>query len=506
MAAFDDLISSLGPQGSSAWGTISNQLQREGADQPTIVAAQNTFTSSWNSLSTTFGMDADSALTGAQQYTYAASTIAGAVSTVQGLVSDFKQIQTPAGALSAVNMFTGAMVGIAVAAGAVSAGIGAVIVAAVGIAADVLSNFLGSAPGVSVCPGIRCNPAPDWVINCTCVWGAAYSPGANGWRSFPTPAANPEWFSPTGTAYLKDGYTGQINTLAITSASSQEYLGVQTGNPNFTMPIEILFPEYGQLTATLSVPLELLPFHAAFVAAWKANKEFTLNGQKAQDDAVVLQHCIRVWNKSHSGSSTFALSAHSDSPLGPIIGENFYEASLVAEAISNAPSDLAAANYISNGTFLINTGPALTFDVPVVTSTSNGTSLGMSILVGSAIVVGSAALGVGAWALATHQSFLAALKGVAGFGVRTINPLPSVALEVGRGPTTVQTLLFPRPRYSESRAKAWARAHGYSARKTDITANNIRVRQRPPFDFKKGSFRTISLGKSGVKAVVGHLR
>lgn len=67
----------------------------------------------------------------------------------------------------------------------------------------------------------------------------------------------------------------------------------------------------------------------------------------------------------------------------------------------------------------------------------------------------------------------------------------------------VQTLLFPRPDFTESAAKAWAKSHDMRYGKVDSTANYHRLRQREPEDFVAGSFRTIDFeGGDGIKAVV----
>lgn len=67
----------------------------------------------------------------------------------------------------------------------------------------------------------------------------------------------------------------------------------------------------------------------------------------------------------------------------------------------------------------------------------------------------------------------------------------------------VQSLIFPGS-WSTSRAIAWARAHGFRGDKTDVTGQSVRLRQRPPRSFTRGSFRTISLSRiENVRAVVG---
>ena len=66
----------------------------------------------------------------------------------------------------------------------------------------------------------------------------------------------------------------------------------------------------------------------------------------------------------------------------------------------------------------------------------------------------------------------------------------------------IQSVLFPRESFSVSKAKTWAKRHGFTMKKVDETENFYRFRQRPPNQFKPGSFRIITLGNSGVKAII----
>jgi len=247
---------------------------------------------------------------------------------------------------------------------------------------------------------------------------------------------------------------------------------------------------------------------------------------------ILLGLLINAWNSKHASSSkrTIARSGlnanfgQQPASYDPI--SNALETALIAKYTGSAPANetfeqsIAAESAVPNNltsSFVINDGPlivqvvALHLRQPSGSSTTAATTAATSsspstakrVAVGAAIVVGAGALGVGAWAFLTHQSYLGALKGIV--GLTGINPLPLAAEASSK--TTVQTLIFPRPRYSPSRAKAWARAHNYAVRKEpDIKEHTIRIRQRNPSEFEGGSFRTISLGKSGVKAVVGHLR
>lgn len=81
------------------------------------------------------------------------------------------------------------------------------------------------------------------------------------------------------------------------------------------------------------------------------------------------------------------------------------------------------------------------------------------------------------------------------------------AVRRAKDPTTIQTLIFDKAKFTAEEAKKWAKDNDFSAAKTDEPENeeSIRIRQRDPGDFDEKSFRIISL-KPGVKAVVGHLK
>jgi hypothetical protein len=74
----------------------------------------------------------------------------------------------------------------------------------------------------------------------------------------------------------------------------------------------------------------------------------------------------------------------------------------------------------------------------------------------------------------------------------------------GRGGSRVQTLIFPRSRFTPAEAKAWAHAHNFKSGKVDMTEHSIRLRQEDPARFSR--MRTIRMGSSPVQAVVGFPR
>jgi hypothetical protein len=70
-----------------------------------------------------------------------------------------------------------------------------------------------------------------------------------------------------------------------------------------------------------------------------------------------------------------------------------------------------------------------------------------------------------------------------------------------RKSTEVQTILFDKSKWTISAAKKWLKDHGYKVPSVDTTKEYHRFRQRPPFQFQRGTFRTINFGKN-IKSVI----
>jgi len=70
--------------------------------------------------------------------------------------------------------------------------------------------------------------------------------------------------------------------------------------------------------------------------------------------------------------------------------------------------------------------------------------------------------------------------------------------------TEVQSLLFDKSKWSITAAKRWLSSHKHKASKAESSGDYHRFRQRPPFQFKAGTFKTITLGRAsnGIKAVI----
>jgi hypothetical protein len=69
--------------------------------------------------------------------------------------------------------------------------------------------------------------------------------------------------------------------------------------------------------------------------------------------------------------------------------------------------------------------------------------------------------------------------------------------------TEVQALLFERPRWTPTAAKAWASSHDFRSGKVHVTDNYVRLRR---FDPVRGTQkRTITFG-DGIKAVIEQVK
>lgn len=69
--------------------------------------------------------------------------------------------------------------------------------------------------------------------------------------------------------------------------------------------------------------------------------------------------------------------------------------------------------------------------------------------------------------------------------------------------TQTQSIIFPRETWTVDAAKKWLRSHGKKAPAVDQTKDFLRFRQEDPDQFDKKTFRTIPLGRSGIKSIIG---
>jgi hypothetical protein len=285
----------------TAWKTVANQVSAEtGGDTTAIQTAASDFSDSYQQLISSaqgFQLDDQSALNYAQQYVMAGRTIAGAVEHVQGLIAAAQGASTPAQVAQVFNLFTGTLIGAVTAAGVVSAGVGSLIVAGAGVVYDLLasSGLLGTpSSGVVVCQSggskITMSNPPTVQVGCAASASApVVAQGAANWRKFPSPKSglpgDASWFLDDSADWYGDPWVGWSGFRLLDSA----------------------FPQAHYMNCA-QVPSELASFNQAFAQAWIANAEYALNGLKAQEDAEVLVHAVRIWNRAHDGSTYYDLT------------------------------------------------------------------------------------------------------------------------------------------------------------------------------------------------------
>jgi len=74
------------------------------------------------------------------------------------------------------------------------------------------------------------------------------------------------------------------------------------------------------------------------------------------------------------------------------------------------------------------------------------------------------------------------------------------------GKREVQSVIFNRDTWSETRARSWLIAHNYKSGKIDITPHALRFRQKDPARFKKLSFFTVPIAKGSIKLIIAEIK
>jgi hypothetical protein len=301
------------PQFSSTWTDVQTQLMAEG--QTDLTGAKIALSDAYSQLiSQSFGgLGTVEALDAAKSYVLTGETIAGAVDTVQGLVQTIEH-GTP---LQVVQAFTGTMVGLGIATGAVTAGVGAAIVGVVQTLLQILqsNHFFGEPPPAAgtLC-GAPLDLKPDFTIGCLAVWADAgtsvnLAPDSAAWRPFPSPSdpQDAAWFE-RDKNYGPGEWRGAF--FGVRAPGKDQSYGAIGINPAGAgvRPIDNAF-DYADIEALAADTTFPLPdFAKAWITAWKANAAYLLNGLKAQEDWVVLVHLLQLWNRAHSASSTLFLN------------------------------------------------------------------------------------------------------------------------------------------------------------------------------------------------------
>jgi len=481
-------IAATNPKFAQNWADISAQLTAEGFKSADINAAQINFTSEFEGLvNKATDLSADQVSDYAKQFVIAGRSVAGAIQNVQGL---FNPGSVGADPIQVTQVFTGTLVGFLAAAGALSgvptAGVGTAIMAAVGAVIGMLDALGVVGPPKE---GFFSFNTPTSV------------PGALNWNTFPDPnnAADAAWFAQC----MNQDSSGRwgcafTDTSRNMSFESRTPSGVNPATYNMR-PIDYL--PFGNPSAYYNI--EYLSSHpdgpsnftASYIGAWKANAEYVLNGMRAQSDSDVFIHFVRLWNRAH---------------LGPVVPlstwpTDYYKQFIPMVVSANAADIMTGKDVAVNGgglrpvSSVSSTGLSATTKSAVTKVAAPAAVLGLGVLA-YAWVAGHSVDFVLSRFWSSAKRFVYKVVGEA----EHLTPNPLGLFE--RQSTTVQSLLFPRPEFSPSSARSWARRHGYRAGKVHSTGDYVRLRQHPPSDFRRGSFRTISFGGSGIKAVIGRPR
>jgi hypothetical protein len=415
-----EAYASSDPNFAAAWADINGQLTLEGADTSQINLAKTALVTSFQQLASDIGVSGDEAIASAKSYVMMGQTVIGAATTVQGLI----QAAETGSFLTITQAFTGTLIGLAVTAGAFSAGVGAAIVGAVGALLGILQNagFFGT-PSLDVqIPG--CGwfySKPNYLIGCVgafnvfycsptssqvCVTPIQQAPGSVNWRLFPNPNSTTVtkgatdqttsdsdqsvWYRPQGNGLWKGLRWDIPGTLDHPDDRNKRL-------------VDLAFPNYQYVEALASGN----EFQKAFFGAWKTNAEYALNGLKMQADELVLIHLLRLWNRSHQGPAV-ALNQSNDN----------YVDGLVMAALSQLS---ASDSLVSGQSLLVNMGPTKTMGpnrhvialhhvgnlrtaVSAMAPVGPGMSTGAKVAVGGAAIGGAALLGTAAYAFAKGQA------------------------------------------------------------------------------------------------------
>lgn len=439
------------PTFAAGWNDIAPELAAEGATDLTgaKIALADAYT---NLIGSSFGsVDPSSAIAAAKKYVQIGQTIAGAAGNVASLIQAGNSGANP---IDVFRGFTGVMIGLAVSTG-LSAGMGAVIVGAVGLSLDAVqlfSSIVGGPKQVYDSTDPQCaygpfnidkaNP-PSFGVGCIAAWGPSYTPDSPYWRPFPTPPtftmvpiagglipipttpadnlADAAWFvrGQIGPGAWRGAFFGVVNQNSNQNNTPDKWWSPPGVNPAGTdtnaRPVDNAFPAYasiiegnggfGQFDTSTWPPdwtATFQTFVAAFQAAWRANAAYTLNGLKAQADWAVLVHLLRMWNIAHDGPG-YSLLDSSPNTIG----------SLVTQALG-AGSQQEISDGSGHG-LVLNLGP-LKQVVPVgAPSTGPAAASATSSSTGGAgtaavVVAGTAIAGAGFWVLLGQPMSLAALK------------------------------------------------------------------------------------------------
>jgi hypothetical protein len=374
------------PHFQAAWFDVKKQLVAEGTKEFTGAKLAMT-TAFYGVIEKGFGVTPQDAALAAKKFVLIGQTVLGQVGVIQNLLAQAQGKLTTEQEVQLGQAFVGTMIGMAAALAPETAGIGAVIVAAIAIAMVLLKNAgmfgksetpaNGWLPNDVGQPPQPMEQKPDYTIGGLGAWAANIAPAAANWRQFPkygTPAnpiaENAAWFLfPTSLANFKagpgkwkDGFFGIRKPGADqTCDNPQGFFNIR--------PIDFAFPDFRTFVDPnnwgddpklimdhLGIPHGTPTgddFGNVFISAWRANAEYDLNGLRSQSRSDLLIHMLRVWNHVHAISMVGPGQRHTLNASAALVVE--------AKNILSINDSL----YAPNGSLFINLGPRATPPVTV---------------------------------------------------------------------------------------------------------------------------------------------
>jgi len=338
----------------------------------------NSYKQLYGQMTTGTANAAQTALSAARSFVTQNHELTGAINTAQGLVSAFSDAASgKATPQDVAANFAGPAIAAMVAGNVLAPGLGAAIVGGVAIVSQLMDQLglFGHAPGFQVCDNfsVTTPTPPNFVIGCVAVFDSSgpITPKSVNWRSFPEPknSADAWWFAAVNNSspgyvdwrnarWIYDRTALSSDTKMLTNLGTQAYIGGKflIANQAVTAtPILSAFPEYVlvmQYAPTMAMTSEqssaVKNFNSAFVQAWKANKEFWLNGRSGADDPTVLTHAAEIWNRAHLPGAGIDIAAGAP---------GLYWSSLIPQVVNSAATDVLSMD----GTKLhLNTGAVRT--------------------------------------------------------------------------------------------------------------------------------------------------
>jgi hypothetical protein len=331
---FKDFLS-IGTPAIAAWDDLQKGLHLEGAIDTEVQRAKLLIGKAGMQFLSSIDNDTDAAVASAHDIVKIGATLVGNLSNIEGLVASVEK-----GDVAQMAQLTiGLLVSAAVAAGAVSMGIGAAVVGCVAAISsvfktkDLYSYVFDSCPGYAYMdkPTYLCGCMPQFHLANTAPMaqtaGGPVPVSSKAWS--PIPKRGWEWGKRDANGALIWTHTGKDDKMFFADVKwySDNYKGVRfpdsvlAQNP---IMMDLWFPGYSAIMDRPIIPgasAEVRKFLETFKAAWLMNKESQFNGHKGVPDSDVLGRAVRTWNHCHdlSGPSYVLGSKPSVLPVGAAV-------------------------------------------------------------------------------------------------------------------------------------------------------------------------------------------